>query len=82
MRKAQEAHIPLGDWFVSPLHPVEGDLSPWGFEPERYPNAVFASSHVVNLPTDTNQPERVTEFLYNNRDLIMDVTLGGRNVLD
>jgi dTDP-4-amino-4,6-dideoxygalactose transaminase len=78
MRKAEEARIPLGDWFRSPLHPVEGDLSKWGFEPERYPNAVFASAHVVNLPTDTKKPERVLEFVEKNRDLIFDVTLGGR----
>lgn len=78
MRKAREARIPLGNWFLSPLHPVEGDLSPWGFEPERYPNAVFAAAHVVNLPTDTNQPEKVLEFVEKNKDLIFDVTLGGR----
>jgi len=78
MRKAEEARIPLGDWFRSPLHPVEGDLSKWGFETERYPNAVFAAAHVVNLPTDTKKPERVLEFVEKNRDLIFDVTLGGR----
>ena len=78
MRKAEEARIPLGDWFRSPLHPVEGDLSKWGFELERYPNAVFAAAHVVNLPTDTKKPERVLEFVEKNRDLIFDVTLGGR----
>lgn len=78
MRKAEEARIPLGDWFRSPLHPVEGDLSKWGFAPERYPNAVFAAAHVVNLPTDTKKPERVLEFMEKNRDLVFDVTLGGR----
>ena len=78
MRKAEEARIPLGDWFRSPLHPVEGDLSKWGFEPERYPNAVFAAAHVVNLPTDTKHPEKVLEFVDKNKDLIFDVTLGGR----
>jgi dTDP-4-amino-4,6-dideoxygalactose transaminase len=78
MRKAEEARIPLGDWFRSPLHPVEGDLSKWGFEPERYPNAVFAAAHVVNLPTDTKKPERVLDFVEKNRDFIFDVTLDGR----
>ncbi len=77
-RYAREAHIPLGDWFISPLHPVTGDLSPWGFEPERYPNAVFAAAHVVNLPTDTKKPERVIEFLEKHKDLIFDATLDGR----
>lgn len=81
MRKAREANVPLGDWFRSPLHPVEGDLSKWGFEPKCYPNAVFAASHVVNLPTDTKQPERVLKFLDKNSSFIMDYWLGGRNVL-
>jgi len=75
---AQEAHIPLGDWFVSPLHPVTGDLSEWGFEPERYPNAVFAAANVVNLPTDTHHPDKVIEFLEKHADLIFDQTLEGR----
>lgn len=78
MRKAREANIPLGDWFCSPLHPVEGDLNQWKFDPERYPNAVFAASHVVNLPTDTRKPEKVLDFIDKNSSLIMDVTLGGR----
>jgi dTDP-4-amino-4,6-dideoxygalactose transaminase len=77
-RYAQEAHIPLGDWFISPLHPVVGDLSAWSFEPERYPNAVFAASHVVNLPTDTKHPDKVIEFLEKHNDLIFDKTLEGR----
>ena len=78
MRKAEEARISLGDWFRSPLHPVEGDLDKWGFEPERYPNAVFAAAHVVNLPTDSKNPDRVLEFVEKNRDLIFDATLDGR----
>jgi len=78
MRKAHEANIPLGDWFRSPLHSVEGNLSQWKFDPERYPNAVFAASHVVNLPTDTRRPERVLDFIDKSSSLIMDATLGGR----
>ena len=77
-RYAKEAHIPLGDWFISPLHPVVGDLSPWGFEPECYPNAVFAASHVVNLPTDTQYLDKVIAFLEKHTDLIFDQTLEGR----
>jgi perosamine synthetase len=76
--RARISRIPLGDWFRSPLHPVEGDLSKWGFESERYPNAVFASAHVVNLPTDTETPERVLDFLDANKGLIFDATVDGR----
>jgi len=77
-RYAKESRIPLGDWFVSPLHPVTGELSPWHFDPSRYPNAVFAADHVVNLPTDTRQPEKVVQFLQAHEDLIFDAHLEGR----
>ena len=32
LRKAEEDRIEAGDWFLSPLHPIEKDLSPWGYE--------------------------------------------------
>jgi hypothetical protein len=51
-----------------------GDLSEWGFDPERYPNAVFAAAHVVNLPTDTHHPDKVIAFLEKHTDLILDQT--------
>jgi len=34
--------------------------------------------HLVNLPTDTKQPERVLEFIEKNKDLIFDVMIEGR----
>jgi Predicted pyridoxal phosphate-dependent enzyme apparently involved in regulation of cell wall biogenesis len=71
MAKAREARIPLGDWFISPLHPIEQDFSPWSFDPAQYPNAVYAAAHVVNLPTDTVKPQKVLDFLEKNLDLIL-----------
>lgn len=76
--RAQVAKIPLGDWFCSPLHPVEGNLRQWSFDFDQYPNAVFAASHVVNLPTDTRNPEAVMDFVEKNTALVMDTTLDGR----
>jgi perosamine synthetase len=76
--RARKARVPLGDWFRSPLHPVEGDLSKWDFQAERYPNAVFAAAHVVNLPTDMRAPQKVLDFLEANREMIFDSTVEGR----
>ncbi|OHD23458.1 MAG: hypothetical protein A2Y38_10215 [Spirochaetes bacterium GWB1_59_5] len=76
--KAKEAHIPLGDWFCSALHPIEGDLTPWDFDTSLYPNAVFAAAHVVNLPADTRAPEKVLDFVDKNMSLIFDKTVDGR----
>lgn len=52
LRRARAARLPLGDWFVSPLHPVEGDLRPWGYEPGACPVAESACRETVNLLTD------------------------------
>ncbi|MGD8817098.1 MAG: DegT/DnrJ/EryC1/StrS family aminotransferase [Acidobacteriota bacterium] len=52
LRLARAARLPLGDWFVSPLHPVEGDLRPWGYEPGACPAAESACGETVNLLTD------------------------------
>ena len=49
LQKAQRLHIPLGDWFVSPLHPVEGDLSRWGYRAGQCPESERACRECVNL---------------------------------
>jgi hypothetical protein len=34
------------------LHPVLDSLEPWGLEVSDFPNAVYISKHIVNLPLD------------------------------
>jgi perosamine synthetase len=77
MKRAQIARIPLGDWFCSALHPIEGDLLPWGFEERLFPHAVYAAAHVVNLPTDTEIPERTLDFIERNSELILPMNESG-----
>lgn len=62
MRIAEQEKIELGDWFNSPLHPVQGDLSAWGLNPDYFPNASHVASHIVNLPTRSDT-DKVTRFL-------------------
>lgn len=69
-KAAQKARIPLGDWFCSPLHPVEGGLERWGFKAENFPVAARLAGSVVNLPTDTKYPEKMISFLDGHLDLI------------
>ena len=45
------------------LHPVEGDLSAWGFDAKQYPVATYLASHVVNLPTIPKNINKVLRFL-------------------
>jgi dTDP-4-amino-4,6-dideoxygalactose transaminase len=46
----------LGDWFHSPLYPIAGDLTPWGYRRGEHPVAERVASEIVNLPTDV-EPE-------------------------
>ncbi len=49
---ADRAGINLGDWFVSPLHPITTGLERWGYTTGSAPVAEAACSEIVNLPTE------------------------------
>jgi dTDP-4-amino-4,6-dideoxygalactose transaminase len=68
MVKAEENKILLGDWFVSPIHPVKKGFEKWDLQISQFPNAEYISHHVVNLPTETKEPQRVIDFLSQNKD--------------
>lgn len=70
-RLAEKAKIPLGEWFLSPIHPVVNGLENWFFYGENYPIAVEAAAKVVNLPTETRNPEKVIAFLEKQLDMIL-----------
>ena len=59
---AFEAKIELGDWFCTPLYPVEGNWHLWDLDHHQVPNALYLSEHIENLPTDTTNPEKVLKF--------------------
>ncbi|MFO7899335.1 MAG: aminotransferase class I/II-fold pyridoxal phosphate-dependent enzyme [Planctomycetota bacterium] len=68
---AETAHVPLGDWFVSPIHPVPSHLERWGFEPAQFPVAGRLAAQVVNLPTESRTPQKVLAFLDRRLDLVL-----------
>ncbi len=68
---AQQQNISLGDWFISPLHPIKENLERWNFNKEFFPQAVKISSMIVNLPTDIKDNRKVLKFLKNNLELIV-----------
>ncbi len=49
---AELAGVDLGDWFVSPVHPVTEGLDRWGYLAGTAPAAEQACREIVNLPTD------------------------------
>jgi len=67
---AEKARVPLGDWFCSPLHPIETGLDRWRFQTGDFPMAERLSRSVVNLPTDTLDPDKVVSFLTHHLALI------------
>jgi perosamine synthetase len=64
-RQAEQARIPVGDWMLSPIHPIRKDYSTWEYHYGSCPNGEYLSRHVVNLPTDVSEREleRVGKFL-------------------
>jgi dTDP-4-amino-4,6-dideoxygalactose transaminase len=71
MLLAEQNQIELGDWFTSPLHPIQGDLSAWNFDASRFPVASYLAEHVVNLPTTPSKIAHVVHFLEENMDDIL-----------
>lgn len=67
---ARSMKVVLGDWFVSPLHPVEGDFNKWFFESTKFPVASRLAKGLVNLPTDIKNNEDVIKFIKMNLDNI------------
>lgn len=70
MEAAKKERIEIGDWFISPIHPVESDFTKWQLNLKDIPVAANISDHVLNIPTDTRHPERVVSFLQKNMDLL------------
>lgn len=71
MTLAEKNHIKLGEWFISPLHPVTSDLSPWCFKKGGFPTAEYLADHVVNLPTSEINIKKVLSFLEKNASFII-----------
>jgi dTDP-4-amino-4,6-dideoxygalactose transaminase len=69
--KAEKASIRLGDWFLSPIHPVKSEFENWFLNPQKFSNASYVSAHILNLPTEINNPEKVLAFLSQNCDDIL-----------
>lgn len=72
---AEKSSIEIGDWFISPLHPIEEELSKWAFDEKQFPVATDKAKHIVNLPThqdiDTKYLTRITEFLKAHQEEIL-----------
>jgi len=67
---ALKSNITLGDWFLSPLHPIKSGFEKWDFIKSEYPIATAISEKILNLPTDLADISKVIKFLEKEIDLI------------
>lgn len=72
LKQAIESKIELGDWFLSPIHPIKKNFELWYYKYGENPVAEFASAHIVNLPThekiDENYVDKIYQFLKRLKD--------------
>lgn len=68
---AEKNKIDLGEWFNSPIHPVQSNFELWGLNINDFPNAKYCSERMVNLPTDTKNIENVLTFLSNHKSYLI-----------
>lgn len=60
---AEENEIELGEWFNSPIHPIQDDFEVWDLDVTKCPVGQDISSKMLNLPTDIKNPNKVLQFL-------------------
>lgn len=71
MKMAEKSSIRLGEWFESQIHPVHEDFGKWELDPEKYPVSLHMSTHMLNLPTDIKNSDKVIRFLERNIDELL-----------
>lgn len=67
--------IPLGDWMLSPIHPILSGFERWAYPYGQHPVGELVSRHVLNLPTDVRPKkiEQIRQFLRKNRSELLDL---------
>ncbi|MCX6312185.1 MAG: aminotransferase class I/II-fold pyridoxal phosphate-dependent enzyme [Bacteroidetes bacterium] len=75
LKLAEKENIELGDWFLSPIHPVVKDFEKWNYTMGAFPIAEYVSAHIVNLPTHPGMKEssilKICEFLNKNKSMLI-----------
>lgn len=69
--KAEKAKVRLGDWFESPIHPVENDFEKWRLNIDWFPVAKEKSTHILNLETGERNSTKMLKFLEKNIDELL-----------
>jgi perosamine synthetase len=70
-KRAEKANISLGDWFISPIHPVTTDFQQWGYSKGCCSVAEKAARELVNVPTDLINMKKLIRFLDEHKNYII-----------
>ena len=75
LQLAEKKSIELGDWFISPIHPIEENYHLWNYEYGQFPIAENIAKHCINLPTNKDiTPQKlacIISFLIQNKEQIL-----------
>ncbi len=71
LKLSENAGLPMGDWFVSPIHPVTENFDQWALDCDDFPMANQLSKQIVNIPLDKENMEKYIHFLHRNIDSIV-----------
>ena len=69
LAEAQRRELELGDWFLSPIHPIRSRLDRWRYRVGDNPVAERAAAEMVNLPTHERIDEAWIDRLFRTVDL-------------
>ncbi|MBT6325584.1 MAG: hypothetical protein HOJ35_06420 [Bdellovibrionales bacterium] len=70
-KRAEKASISLGDWFISPIHPVTTDFQQWGYSKGCCSVAEKVALELVNVPTDLINMKKLIRFLDEHKDYLI-----------
>jgi perosamine synthetase len=72
---AMKENIELGEWFNSPIHPIQKEWEKWMYVKGSCPNAEYISEHMVNLPThegiNSKKLLEIEKFLIANENYLI-----------
>jgi len=70
LKLAEKENISIGDWFLSPIHPIKEKFELWNMNRDHFPVAKIISTKIVNLPTDIDDNRKVLDFIKTHIDMI------------
>ncbi|MBN4066179.1 DegT/DnrJ/EryC1/StrS family aminotransferase [Candidatus Amoebophilus asiaticus] len=72
MEEAMRKNIEVGDWFISPIHPIKDKFEKWDYDWGSNPVAERICQQIINLPThqgiNLKQAHRIAAFLKDMND--------------